>query len=117
MNAVATVEPIGDGIMAVIARAATDPNVDIDKMERLLQMQKCPDEWAEMAKHKKRDAQEELDAWLAEIERPCPTCGEPDPTEAVMADCSLCTPTFDLPRGYFGDGTTPERHLDTTREE
>jgi hypothetical protein len=35
----AQAEPIGDGIMAVIARAATDPNVDIDKMERLLEMQ------------------------------------------------------------------------------
>jgi hypothetical protein len=38
-RAEAQVEPIGDGIMAVIARAATDPNVDIDKMERLLEMQ------------------------------------------------------------------------------
>src|SRR6478609_1276872 len=41
MNAVAKVErdnmPVS--IMEVISRAATDPNVDIDKMERLLQMQ------------------------------------------------------------------------------
>ncbi len=30
---------MSDGILAVIARAAADPNVDIDKMERLLEMQ------------------------------------------------------------------------------
>jgi hypothetical protein len=30
---------IGDGILTVIARAAADPNVDIDKLERLLEMQ------------------------------------------------------------------------------
>jgi ERF superfamily len=30
---------IGDGILSVIARAAADPNVDIDKLERLLEMQ------------------------------------------------------------------------------
>lgn len=36
---VAEVRSVSDGILAVIARAATDPNVDIDKMERLLAMQ------------------------------------------------------------------------------
>lgn len=35
----AEVQGMSDGIMAVIARAATDPNVDVDKMERLLAMQ------------------------------------------------------------------------------
>lgn len=35
----ATVADIGSGILAVIERAARDPNVDIDKMERLLAMQ------------------------------------------------------------------------------
>ena len=34
-----SVQPIGDGILTVIARAAADPNVDIDKLERLLEMQ------------------------------------------------------------------------------
>jgi hypothetical protein len=34
-----TVQPLGDGILNVIARAAADPNVDIDKLERLLEMQ------------------------------------------------------------------------------
>ena len=38
-RAIANVSPMSDGILAVIARAATDPNVDIDKMERLLEMQ------------------------------------------------------------------------------
>lgn len=33
------VQPIGDGILNVIARAASDPNVDVDKLERLLAMQ------------------------------------------------------------------------------
>jgi hypothetical protein len=33
------VQPLGDGILNVIARAAADPNVDIDKLERLLAMQ------------------------------------------------------------------------------
>lgn len=47
MNALATqqdniptvVEDLSGGLLGVIARAARDPNVDIDKMERLLQMQ------------------------------------------------------------------------------
>ena len=41
-RAVATtgdVQDMGSGILTVIARAAADPNVDIDKLERLLQMQ------------------------------------------------------------------------------
>lgn len=36
---IAAVQDIGSGILAVIERAARDPNVDIDKMERLLAMQ------------------------------------------------------------------------------
>lgn len=45
MNAVTKTEPAGtvatynDSLLEVIAKAARDPNVDIDKMERLLQMQ------------------------------------------------------------------------------
>lgn len=35
----AGVTDIGGGLLAVIERAARDPNVDIDKMERLLEMQ------------------------------------------------------------------------------
>jgi hypothetical protein len=35
----AEVQDISGGILEVIARAARDPNVDIDKMERLLEMQ------------------------------------------------------------------------------
>lgn len=35
----ATVESLSGGILNVIARAASDPNVDIDKLERLLEMQ------------------------------------------------------------------------------
>lgn len=33
------VQDLGGGILNVIARAATDPNVDVDKLERLLAMQ------------------------------------------------------------------------------
>jgi hypothetical protein len=33
------IQSIGDGILAVIARAAKDPTVDVDKMERLFAMQ------------------------------------------------------------------------------
>lgn len=36
----------------------------------------CPEEWAEMAKHKKRDAKAELDAWLATIGTPLDREGE-----------------------------------------
>lgn len=36
---VATVQDYGSSLVEVIARAARDPSVDIDKMERLLQMQ------------------------------------------------------------------------------
>lgn len=35
----AKVEPLADGILNVIARAAADPNTDVDKLERLLAMQ------------------------------------------------------------------------------
>lgn len=35
----AEIRTMGDGILSVIARAAADPNVDIDKLERLLEMQ------------------------------------------------------------------------------
>lgn len=35
----ATVETLGGGILNVIARAASDPNTDVDKLERLLAMQ------------------------------------------------------------------------------
>lgn len=38
-NAVAEVQDINGGLLDVIARAARDPSVDIDKMERLLAMQ------------------------------------------------------------------------------
>jgi hypothetical protein len=38
-NQVAKIQPMGDGILSVIARAAADPNTDVDKLERLLAMQ------------------------------------------------------------------------------
>lgn len=38
-NVPAVVEDLSGGLLGVIARAARDPNVDIDKMERLLAMQ------------------------------------------------------------------------------
>jgi hypothetical protein len=37
-RAIMTAEPAGDAIMAVITRAASDPNFDADKMDRMLQM-------------------------------------------------------------------------------
>ena len=57
MNAVAKTETTGTAVadygaslMQVIAKAASDPNVDIDKMERLLQMQeRVQDRSAEVA--------------------------------------------------------------------
>jgi hypothetical protein len=36
---VPVVQPMSDGILSVIARAAADPNTDVDKLERLLAMQ------------------------------------------------------------------------------
>jgi hypothetical protein len=39
LDAQKKVEPMGDGILNVIARAASDPNTDVDKLERLLAMQ------------------------------------------------------------------------------
>lgn len=36
---IANVEPLAGGILNVIARAAADPNTDVDKLERLLAMQ------------------------------------------------------------------------------
>ncbi len=39
LDSMPTTVSLNDGILAVIARAATDPNVDVDKMERLFAMQ------------------------------------------------------------------------------
>jgi hypothetical protein len=38
-QALAPVQTMGDGILNVIARAAADPNTDVEKLERLLSMQ------------------------------------------------------------------------------
>ncbi len=75
MNAIA--KPMGqdlaapvtmsDGILAVIARAAADPNVDIDKMERLLEMQE---------RVIARSAKEAFNAALAEMQPNLPVIGE-----------------------------------------
>lgn len=58
---------IGDGILNVIARAAADPNVDIDKLERLLQMQE---------RVLARDARAAYFAALAEMQPNLPVIGE-----------------------------------------
>ena len=61
--------PQGDGaaILSVISRAASDPNVDIDKMERLLQMHE---------RMQGRQAAAEFAADLAEMQDALPSVGE-----------------------------------------
>lgn len=63
----AEVRTMGDGILSVIARAAADPNVDIDKLERLLEMQE---------RVLARDAKAEYMAALAEMQPKLPVIGE-----------------------------------------
>ncbi len=67
--AMQSAEPIaiGDGILTVIARAAADPNVDIDKLERLLEMQE---------RVLARDARAAYYAALAEMQPHLPVIGE-----------------------------------------
>ncbi len=59
--------PVATSIMAVIERAALDPNVDIDKMERLLQMQERIID---------RQARADFTAALAEMQPNLPVIGE-----------------------------------------
>lgn len=58
---------IGEGILNVIARAASDPSVDIDKLERLLQMQE---------RVLARDAKAAYFAALAEMQPKLPVIDE-----------------------------------------
>lgn len=58
---------MGDGILSVIARAAADPNVDIDKLERLLEMQE---------RVLARDAKAQFTSALAELQPLLPTIDE-----------------------------------------
>lgn len=64
---VATVQDMSGGLLEVIARAARDPNVDIDKMERLLQMQE---------RVQARNAQASFAAALAELQPKLPIISE-----------------------------------------
>lgn len=57
----------GDGVLAVISRAAADPNVDIDKLERLLEMQE---------RIMARDAQAQFDTALAALQPKLPIITE-----------------------------------------
>lgn len=57
----------GAAILSVISRAASDPNVDIDKMERLLQMHE---------RMQDRQAAAEFAADLAEMQDALPSIGE-----------------------------------------
>jgi hypothetical protein len=65
MNAITKTEPSGgvtsysDSLLEVIAKAARDPNVDIDKMERLLEMQE---------RVQARDAEQAFSAAFAEMQ-------------------------------------------------
>jgi hypothetical protein len=63
----ANVEDLSGGLLGVIARAARDPNVDIDKMERLLEMQE---------RVLARQAKEEYDAALALLQPDLPVISE-----------------------------------------
>lgn len=58
---------ISDNVLSVIARAAADPNVDIDKLERLLQMQE---------RVMDRNAKAEFTAALAKMQPLLPVVGE-----------------------------------------
>jgi hypothetical protein len=70
MNAVVKIEPQQQetaSILAVIERAASNPQVDIDKMERLLQMQE---------RVVKRQAEAEFAAALSDMQDELPSIGE-----------------------------------------
>ncbi|MFD0132334.1 hypothetical protein ACFVHT_25845, partial [Bacillus subtilis] len=57
----------GSAILAVISRAASDPNTDVDKMERLMGMYE---------RIESRRAQAEFAADLAEMQDTLPSIGE-----------------------------------------
>lgn len=59
--------PESNSILAVISRAASDPNVDLDKMERLLAMQE---------RIVARQAEAQFSAALAEMQDELPSIGE-----------------------------------------
>ena len=66
-QAVSTVQDYAGGLLEVIARAARDPSVDIDNMERLLEMQE---------RVHARNAKQAYDAALAEMQPNLPVISE-----------------------------------------
>ena len=66
-TAVAPVQDMSGGILAVIERAARDPSVDIDKLERLLEMSE---------RVQARNAEAEFNAALAVMQPELPTIDE-----------------------------------------
>ncbi len=66
-DALPAVQAEGATILSVISRAASDPNVDIDKMERLLQMHE---------RMQSKQAEAEFAAALAEMQDALPSIGE-----------------------------------------
>lgn len=66
-DALPAVQAEGATILSVISRAASDPNVDIDKMERLLQMHE---------RMQAKQSEAEFAAALAEMQDALPSIGE-----------------------------------------
>lgn len=77
---VAEVRDISDGILAVIARAATDPNVDVEKMERLFALKERAE--ARQAEVIYSEAKAAAQAEMPQIKR----TGKNDTTRSTFAE-------------------------------
>jgi hypothetical protein len=83
------VQTLGDGILNVIARAAADPNTDVDKLERLLAMQERVLE---------REAEQAFNAALREAQdeiRPIAKNRKNDSTKSTYADLEQVSDAID----------------------
>ena len=126
MTALAKHEPAGevapvsysDSILAIIAQAARDPNVDIDKMERLLQMQE---------RVQSRDAKAAYAAALALVQPELPVIterggikngkGEVQSTYAKWEDINYAIKPVLATHGFalsFRTGRTPDGAITVT---
>lgn len=89
MDSENAVQPIGDGILNVIARAAADPNTDVDKLERLLAMQE---------RVLQREAEQAFNAALREAQdeiHPIVKNRKNDSTKSTYADLERVSDAID----------------------
>lgn len=115
MNAVTKTEPAGEvqdfngGLLAVIEKAARDPNVDVDKMERLFALQERL--LARQAETEYAEAKARAQAEMPQIKR----TGDNQQTKSSYAELDVIAAKVDpimAKNGFSLSYGTAESHLD-----